>query len=496
MTDIARLRERLHRREARAQVRAEARTRRLARRARQRVDRLRQQATLAGAAARTRYEVLQTGEARALQLARTRTAALAALLPVLLAFGAWSAAGVQAGMVTLLSLEPGSVAAAAAWLVEPALIGVVATIILIRSRLRSVGGDLDERATRIEWGALSLSILLNAVGHWPASLDATAFAALVGHALGPVGAAGTAYLISVIQDGISSADPWHLDDGSPAPSLMGVEPVEAEPEQPTSEGGRPQSTWPVEPPSGASLLPIVAAPEPHSEAPVNLTERPESTSPVNPSSTSPVNPSSTSPVNPTGSTSEPAVNLTGEAETASPVNPSSTSPVNPIGATSEAPVNLTERPESTSPVSFTERASERRESKRDLRKRRSRQVRRSTSPVRRKSVEDRARELDELIRSGELAENSSVNRVRLALRCSPENARRAIEWRRAHLTGEVTGEAVERLTDEPIGEALGEVTGEPPVESGELVDDPTSEVVDVVIDPHELAGEPALTAAR
>ena len=496
MTDIARLRERLHRREARAQVRAEARTRRLARRARQRVDRLRQQATLAGAAARTRYEVLQPGEARALRLARTRTAALAALLPVLLAFGAWSAAGVQAGMVTLLSLEPGSVAAAAAWLVEPALIGVVATIILIRSRLRSVGGDLDERATRIEWGALSLSILLNAVGHWPASLDATAFAALVGHALGPVGAAGTAYLISVIQDGISSADPWHLDDGSPAPSLMGVEPVEAEPEQPTSEGGRPQSTWPVEPPSGASLLPIVAAPEPHSEAPVNLTERPESTSPVNPSSTSPVNPSSTSPVNPTGSTSEPAVNLTGEAETASPVNPSSTSPVNPIGATSEAPVNLTERPESTSPVSFTERASERRESKRDLRKRRSRQVRRSTSPVRRKSVEDRARELDELIRSGELAENSSVNRVRLALRCSPENARRAIEWRRAHLTGEVTGEAVERLTGEPIGEALGEVTGEPPVESGELVDDPTSEVVDVVIDPHELAGEPALTAAR
>src|SRR5690554_3779352 len=89
----------LQRREARAQVRAEARTRRRARRARQRVDRLRQQAMLAGAAARTRYEALQTGEARALRLARTRTAALAALLPVLLAFGAWSAAGVQAGKI-------------------------------------------------------------------------------------------------------------------------------------------------------------------------------------------------------------------------------------------------------------------------------------------------------------------------------------------------------------------------------------------------------------
>src|SRR5690554_4205430 len=312
MTDIAQLRERLQHREARAQVRAEARTRRRARRARQHIDRLRQQAMLAGAAARTRYEVLQTGEARALRLARTRTAALAALLPVLLAFGAWSAAGVQAGMVALLSLEPGSAAATAAWLVEPALIGIVATIILIRARLRSVGGDLDERATRVEWAALTLSIALNCAGHWPDDADATALAALVGHALGPVGAAGTAYLISVIQDGIASANPWLLDDGSPAPSLMEVEAVAAEPEQSTSEVDRPQSTWPVEPPSGARLLPIVAATEPHSEAPVNLTGSAESTSPVSPSS-----PSS---VNLTGSTSEAPVNLTENAESTSPMS--------------------------------------------------------------------------------------------------------------------------------------------------------------------------------
>src|SRR5690606_11893440 len=297
----------------------------------------------------------------------------------------------------------------------------------------------------------------------PGDVDATAFAALVGHALGPVGAAGTAYLISVIQDGISSANPWLLDDGSPAPSLADVEEVEAEPEQSTSEVDRPQSTWPVEPPSGACLLPIVAAHEmPHSEPAVNLTGEAESTSPVNPSSASPVNP--------IGATREPAAVLTGEAETTSPVS-------------------FTGSAQSTSPVSFTGATSERRESKRDLRKRRTRQVRRSTSPVKRKSIEDRARELDTLIRTGELAENSSVNRVRLALRCSPENARRAIEWRRAHLIGEVTGEPVERLTGEPIAEPMGEVTGE-------LVDDPTSEVVDAVIDPHELAAEPVLAAAR
>src|SRR5690554_3873038 len=443
MANTARLRERLQRREARAQVRAEARARRRARRARQRIDRLRQQAMLAGAAARTRYEVLQTGEARALRLARTRTAALAALLPVLLAFGAWSAAGVQAGMVTLLGLQPGSVAAAAAWLVEPALIGVVATVILIRARLRSVGGDLDERATRVEWAALTLSIALNCVGHWPDSLGATAFAALVGHALGPVGAAGTAYLISVVQDGISSADPWRLGDGSPAPSLMDVEEAEAEQEQSLSgEADRPSFVWPVTPPRGVSLLPIVAASEPHSEAPVNLTE--------NAQATSPVSQSSPSPVNLTGEISEPAVNLAEDAELTSPVK-------------------FTEDAESTSPVSFTGTPSEPRESKGHLRKRRTRPARRSASPVRRKTVAERAYELDSLIRSGELTEDSSVNRVRLALRCSPENARRAIEWRRAHLTGEVTGEPAERLT---------------------------GEAVEVVLNPHELAVESALTAAR
>src|SRR5690606_28230593 len=331
MTDIARLRERLQHREARAQVRAEARARRHARRARQHIDRLRQQAMLAGAAARTRYEVLQTGEARALRLARTRTAALAALLPVLLAFGAWSAAGVQAGMVALLSLEPGSAAATAAWLVEPALIGIVATVILVRAQLRSVGGDLDERATRVEWAALTLSIALNCAGHWPDDVDATAFAALVGHALGPLGAAATAYLISVIQDGISSANPWLLDDGSPAPSLADAEEVEAEPEQPTSEVDRPQFTWPVEPPRGARLLPLVAAAEsPHGEAPVNRTGEPS----VNPTGEPSVNPTGEAPVNLTG---EPSVNPTGEPS----VNPTGEPSVNLTG---EAPVNLTGEP--------------------------------------------------------------------------------------------------------------------------------------------------------
>src|SRR5690606_26376121 len=146
----------------------------------------------------------------------------------------------------------------------------------------------------------------------PDDVDATAFAALVGHALGPIGAAATAYLISVIQDGISNANPWLLDDGSPAPSLADVEEVAAEPEQSTGEVDRNSFTWPVESPGGAQLVPIVAAAEHTGAASVSLTESVRSTSPVIPSSLSAGILA--------GSASEAPVNLTENAQATSPVN--------------------------------------------------------------------------------------------------------------------------------------------------------------------------------
>lgn len=156
---------------------------------------------------------------RAQRLAGTRTLAVCLLLPVMVAFGGWSAAGVQAGMAAMLGLEPDGAAAAMAWAVEPALLGIVAGVILIRARLHSVGGDLDERATKVEFGALGMSIVLNMAGHWPSEFTWAAVAALAGHALGPIGAAGAAYLIAVVQDSMHHADPWTLPDGTRAPSL-------------------------------------------------------------------------------------------------------------------------------------------------------------------------------------------------------------------------------------------------------------------------------------
>ncbi|MDT0303992.1 DUF2637 domain-containing protein [Streptomonospora wellingtoniae] len=62
---------------------------------------------------------------------------------------------------------------------------------------------------------------------------------------------------------------------------------------------------------------------------------------------------------------------------------------------------------------------------------------RTASPVRR-TTEERARELDRLIGAGDLTEDASINRIRQALRTSPENAVKARDWRHANLTGEST----------------------------------------------------------
>lgn len=134
-----------------------------------------------------------------------------------------------------------------------------------------------------------------------------------------------------------------------------------------------------------------------------------------------------------------------------------------------SPVNLTEGDQKPSENGSEAPSGEPRQSKPGQRKRRTRSARRSTSPVNRRTTEDRARELDALIRSGDLTEDASVNRIRTVLRCSPDNARAAIRWRAEHLTGEATGEPV---------------------------DDPTGEATERVATPDDLSPDRVLTAAR
>lgn len=170
-------------------------------------------ATRAGTRARIRADIHRSAEMRALRVAAVQRGALIVGLPVLLAFGGWSTAGVQAGMARLLDLHHGTAGWWMAWAVEPAVLAIVAGIIIVRALLRSAGGDTDGRATLVEWGMLSVSIALNMVGGWTGqSTGWTAVAEMLGHSIGACGAALTAWLMGLIVDYASHARPW---DGAP-----------------------------------------------------------------------------------------------------------------------------------------------------------------------------------------------------------------------------------------------------------------------------------------
>jgi hypothetical protein len=172
-------------------------------------------AARSGARARIRTQIQGSAEMRALRVARVRSATLIAGGPILAAFAAWSTAGVQAGVVRLLGLADGSAGWWAAWAMEPALIAVVGLIIIARAVLRSAGGDTDRRADWVERAALGTSLLLNIVGGWDTTQDLgtwqgvlAALGAMLAHSVGPIGAAGTAYLIGLFDSYVSAARPW------------------------------------------------------------------------------------------------------------------------------------------------------------------------------------------------------------------------------------------------------------------------------------------------
>lgn len=176
-------------------------------------------ATRSGARARIRAQIQGSAEMRALRVAKIRSVALLAGIPVLAAFAAWSTTGVQAGVVRLLDLTGDSPAWWASWAMEPALIAVVALIIIGRAVLRSSGGDTDWRATVAECTALGLSLALNIIGGWSGGWSGLLTA--LPHSIGPLGAAGTAFLIGVFDSYVSNARPW---DGAPRLSELDLVP--------------------------------------------------------------------------------------------------------------------------------------------------------------------------------------------------------------------------------------------------------------------------------
>ncbi|MFC7246053.1 hypothetical protein ACFQO7_26550 [Catellatospora aurea] len=209
-------------------VREQARAAELARRERARdsadaaqLAALYRRAARSGTRARLRAQIQGSAEMRALRVARVRSVTLMAGVPVLVAFAAWSTTGVQAGVARLLGLTGGSPGWWAAWAMEPALIAIVGLIIIGRAVLRSAGGDTDWRADAIEWTALGTSLALNIVGGWVTGVDwSQQVGPMLAHSVGPIGAAGTAFLIGLFDGYVSAARPWH---GAPKLAEMNLD---------------------------------------------------------------------------------------------------------------------------------------------------------------------------------------------------------------------------------------------------------------------------------
>jgi hypothetical protein len=221
--EAARRAGRAHFRNRLADITEKARAARRARRDRKRdareqadLNRLYRVALRSGTRARIRADIQRSAEMRALRVNRVRTVTLAVGLPILAGFGAWSTAGAQAGTVRLANLQPETFAWNASWGVEPALIAIVAGIIIGKAVLRASGGDTDWKASFFEWAALGASLGLNVIGGWVGGW--AGFATVLPHMIGPLGCAATAALIGMFVKYAADARPW---DGAPRLEELG-----------------------------------------------------------------------------------------------------------------------------------------------------------------------------------------------------------------------------------------------------------------------------------
>lgn len=161
-----------------------------------------------GTNAYVRSQITQSAEMRSLRVAAVRRTALIVGIPVMLAFAAWSTSNVQAGVMRI-SGTASRATSIASWLVEPAIITIVALIIIGQAVLRSSGGGTKyTEAELIKFGALMTSLSLAIIGGWPAHSGWSGTITALPHGVGPIGCAITAYLISLFDRYVSQAKPW------------------------------------------------------------------------------------------------------------------------------------------------------------------------------------------------------------------------------------------------------------------------------------------------
>lgn len=270
---------RAERRENAAAARAARREARRDRAEQRRLAELYRAASVSGERARLAVAIRGSVEARQHRVDQVRTATLKVGLPVLGAFAAWSTVGVHAGVVGLLGAAPGSAWWWGAWFIEPALIAVVAGVIVARAVLRASGGDVDWRAHVAHWGALAVSIMLNLAGHWPTAFTGPEVTAAIAHSVGPLGAATTAWLIGVMDDYVTAARP---EEGARTLAELGVQRERVAAHAPAAAAEVPGPVPGGELPTPTSApVPAVEPPAPVSETETEVvSEKPSNVTPL------------------------------------------------------------------------------------------------------------------------------------------------------------------------------------------------------------------------
>ncbi len=143
--------------------------------------------------------------ARAWQAARVRLVLTVTALVALVGALGWSTTGVH-HTLTLGMTERGA-AWWGAWAVEPVISAVLLVVVGAKAFLAARGHTLRHpHLTRVEFGALGVTLTLNVWPYLPLVADTFAPMTLLAHAIGPLVAVGAVTVLPIIWDGFASLD--------------------------------------------------------------------------------------------------------------------------------------------------------------------------------------------------------------------------------------------------------------------------------------------------
>ncbi|MFE2750451.1 hypothetical protein ACFXGA_00445 [Actinosynnema sp. NPDC059335] len=147
----------------------------------------------------------QNPMARAWQAARVRLVLTVVDLVALVGALAWSTTGVH-HTLTLGMIERGA-AWWGAWAVEPVISAVLLVVVGAKAFLTTRGHTLHHpHLTRVEFGALGVTLTLNVWPYLPVVADTFAPMTLLAHAIGPLVAVGAVTVMPIIWDGFANLD--------------------------------------------------------------------------------------------------------------------------------------------------------------------------------------------------------------------------------------------------------------------------------------------------